>query len=126
MVHVLNGYFPQGKRGNTLEIPAKQKFYKDLISHLKKNYSPEDLVIVMGDLNISPQDIDIGIGEINRKRWLSSGKCSFLPEEREMLAKLTSWGLVDSYRTMNPEKDDLYSWFDYRSKGFDDTPKKRA
>ena len=125
VVHVLNGYFPQGEeRNHPTKFPAKQKFYKDLISHLKKNYSPEDLVIVMGDLNISPQDIDIGIGEVNRKRWLSSGKCSFLPEEREMLSKLTSWGLVDSYRTINPEKDDLYSWFDYRSKGFDDTPKR--
>ncbi len=41
-----------------------------------------------------------------------------------MLSKLTSWGLVDSYRTINPEKDDLYSWFDYRSKGFDDSPKR--
>ena len=41
-----------------------------------------------------------------------------------MLGKLTSWGLVDSYRTVHPEKDDLYSWFDYRSKGFYDTPKR--
>ena len=78
----------------------------------------------MGDLNISPQDIDIGIGEENKKRWLRSGKCSFLPEEREMLDKLTSWGLYDSYRTINPEVDDRFSWFDYRSKGFDDKPKR--
>jgi len=124
-VHVLNGYFPQGEeRNHPTKFPAKQKFYKDLIAHLKKLHKPEDLVMVMGDLNISPQDIDIGIGEENKKRWLRSGKCSFLPEEREMLGKLTSWGLVDSYRTVHSEKDDLYSWFDYRSKGFDDTPKR--
>jgi len=78
----------------------------------------------MGDLNISPQDIDIGIGEENKKRWLRTGKCSFLPEEREMLDKLTSWGLYDSYRTINPEINDKFSWFDYRSKGFEDKPKR--
>ena len=78
----------------------------------------------MGDLNISPQDIDIGIGEQNRKRWLSTGKCSFLPEEREWLKNLTDWGLKDSFRLINPEVDDLFSWFDYRSRGFDDVPKR--
>ena len=78
----------------------------------------------MGDLNISPADIDIGIGEENRKRWLRTGKCSFLPEEREWLANLTSWGLVDTYRSINPETDDKYTWFDYRSRGFDDQPKR--
>jgi exodeoxyribonuclease-3 len=47
-----------------------------------------------------------------------------LPEEREMLKELTDWGLHDSYRTLFPEKNDEFSWFDYRSKGFEDTPKR--
>ena len=74
----------------------------------------------MGDMNISPTDLDIGIGEPNRKRWLRDGKCSFLPEEREWLGRLQSYGLVDTFRAMHPEADDKFSWFDYRSKGFDD------
>jgi exodeoxyribonuclease-3 len=78
----------------------------------------------MGDLNISPQDIDIGIGEKNKQRWLRTGKCSFLPEEREWLSKLTSWGLEDTFRTMYPQVNDQYSWFDYRSRGFEDKPKR--
>ena len=124
-ITIFNGYFPQGEeRNHPTKFPAKKKFYKDLISHLKHNHSASDNIIVMGDLNISPQDIDIGIGEINKKRWLSSGKCSFLPEEREWLSDLISWGLYDTYRTLYPEKGDLYSWFDYRSKGFDDKPKR--
>lgn len=74
----------------------------------------------MGDMNISPTDLDIGIGEENRKRWLRTGKCSFLPEEREWMDRLLSWGLVDTFRTANPDTQDRFSWFDYRSKGFDD------
>jgi exodeoxyribonuclease-3 len=78
----------------------------------------------MGDLNISPEDIDIGIGEQNKKRWLRTGKCSFLPEEREWLGNLTSWGLSDTFRSLHPHTNDRYSWFDYRSRGFDDKPKR--
>lgn len=74
----------------------------------------------MGDMNISPTDLDIGIGEDNRKRWLRTGKCSFLPEEREWYKRLYSYGLVDTFRYLNPTVKDQFSWFDYRSKGFDD------
>ena len=115
-IHILNGYFPQGEeRDHPVKFPYKVKFYKDLLKHIKKNFDPKDYLVVMGDLNISPQDIDIGIGEENKKRWLRTGKCSFLPEEREMLSKLTKWGLFDSYRTLYPEKDDEYSCLLYTS-----------
>ena len=60
-------------------------------------------MLIMGDMNISPTDLDIGIGEENRKRWLRTGKCSFLPEEREWMDRLLSWGLVDTFRTANPD-----------------------
>ena len=124
-VIVLNGYFPQGEeRDHPTKFPYKRKFYKDLIAHLKENHSPKQFLIVMGDLNISPQDKDIGIGETNRKRWLRTGKCSFLPEEREWLDNLTSWGLLDTFRSLYPDVDDRYSWFDYRSRAFDDQPKR--
>ena len=79
---------------------------------------------IRDSLNISPEDIDIGIGEDNRKRWLATGKCSFLPEEREWLQKIKDWGFKDSYRKFYPDSDDKYSWFDYRSRGFDDSPKR--
>ena len=50
----------------------------------------------MGDMNISPSDLDIGIGDENRKRWLRTGKCSFLPEEREWYQRLYAYGLEDN------------------------------
>jgi exodeoxyribonuclease-3 len=74
----------------------------------------------MGDINISPTDLDIGIGPDNAKRWLRSGKCSFQPIERDMLATLQALGYHDTFRCLTPEKTDRYSWFDYRSKGFVD------
>lgn len=118
---VMNGYFPQGEnREHEVKFPAKQKFYADLMHHLNSFHTPDDKLIVMGDVNISPSDLDIGIGEQNRKRWLKTGKCSFLPEEREWLQTLLDWGFIDTFRLLYPELGEKYSWFDYRSKGFDD------
>ncbi len=123
VVTVINGYFPQGDSiKHETKFPAKRKFYADLMVHLEQ-YQPEQNVIVMGDINISPTDDDIGIGEPNRKRWLKTGKCSFQPEEREWLQNLLDWGFVDSFRQLEPDTI-KYSWFDYRSKGFDDEPKR--
>lgn len=120
-VRILNGYFPQGEnQAHETKYPAKRKFYQDLMAYLNGSHSKDDNVIVMGDVNISHQDCDIGIGEDNRKRWLRTGKCSFLPEERDWLNLLMNWGLQDSFRSLHPEVTDRFSWFDYRSKGFND------
>lgn len=123
--HVINGYFPQGESiDHEVKFPAKRRFYSDLMRYLEENFTPDDNLIIMGDMNISPEDKDIGIGEPNRKRWLKSGKCSFQPEEREWYTRLLAWGLKDSFRKIAPDNDDTFSWFDYRSRGFEDTPKR--
>lgn len=124
-VTVLNGYFPQGENvDHEIKFPAKEKFYADLQVHLNENHSQSENLIVMGDINISPEDKDIGIGENNRKRWLKTGKTSFQPIEREWLSTLKGWGLTDTFRIHHPEEDNKFSWFDYRSKGFNDDPKR--
>ncbi|WP_144394348.1 exodeoxyribonuclease III [Pleionea sediminis] len=123
MIGVFNGYFPQGEnRAHETKFPAKERFYRDLNEMVEKE--PHENFIIMGDFNISHQDIDIGIGEQNKKRWLRTGKCSFLPEEREWLNELMDKGYFDTFRKYYPEVDDCYSWFDYRSKGFEDDPKR--
>ncbi|PWC20759.1 exodeoxyribonuclease III [Brenneria roseae subsp. roseae] len=120
LLTVVNGYFPQGEsRDHPIKFPAKTRFYQDLQHYIEQHHAADQPLIVMGDLNISPTDLDIGIGEDNRKRWLRTGKCSFLPEEREWLVRLQSWGLTDTFRAANPECNDRFSWFDYRSAGFD-------
>jgi exodeoxyribonuclease-3 len=120
-MRVLNGYFPQGESQNhETKYPAKRKYYQDLMHYLNQNHSADEAVIVMGDVNISHTDADIGIGEVNRKRWLQTGKCSFLPEERVWLNTLIDWGFVDGFRHLYPAQTEKFSWFDYRSKGFND------
>jgi exodeoxyribonuclease-3 len=122
---VWNGYFPQGENvDHPIKFPNKRDFYAQLIELLRERHRPDERLVVMGDFNISPEDIDIGIGEDNRKRWLREGKTSFQPIEREWLGTLKAWGLSDSYRVRYPEVDDRFSWFDYRSRGFEREPRR--
>lgn len=122
---VLNGYFPQGEnREHPVKFPAKEKFYQDLQNYLENHHDANEKLAIMGDFNISSTDRDIGIGEANRKRWLREGKTSFLPEEREWWQRLIDWGLEDTFRRQYPDTDDVFSWFDYRSRGFERDPRR--
>lgn len=122
---VINGYFPQGEsRDHPVKFPAKEKFYQDLMRLIDDLQAEGGHLVVMGDMNISPTDRDIGIGADNAKRWLRTGKCSFLPEERGWLAEVERRGLTDVFRHLHPEEADTFSWFDYRSRGFERDPKR--
>ncbi|MBZ5486742.1 exodeoxyribonuclease III [Halomonas aquamarina] len=125
LVTIWNGYFPQGDNvEHPTKFPHKACFYRQLQSLLEQQHRPDERLAVMGDFNISPEDQDIGIGEPSRKRWLREGKASFQPIEREWLAGIKAWGLSDSYRLCHPDNSEWFSWFDYRSKGFDRDPKR--
>ena len=123
-IHVINGYFPQGEnRSHPTKFPAKEKFYSDLGMYMRDNLKQNDYVVVMGDMNVAPKNIDVGIGPDNMKRWLQRGICCFLPEERTWLDSILSFPLFDTYRHLHCN-DLEYSWFDYRSRGFDQDPKR--
>ncbi|CUR53773.1 Exodeoxyribonuclease III [Serratia symbiotica] len=115
---IINCYCPQGEnKNNIIKFSAKKQFYQDLQSYIKKKLSKNSLIMVMGDMNISYHNFDIGINEQNRKRWLRTGKSSFLPEEKKWMKNLLNLGLIDTYRYKNPIKNNEFSWFDYRSNG---------
>lgn len=129
----LCGYFPQGEnRKHPRKFPAKRKFYKDLHDYLgdsRADAATGGHRLVMGDFNVAPTDADVGIGDHNSKRWLREGKCAFLPEEREWLQALQERDLTDPFvhlhdNAAKPFEQRIYSWFDYRSRGFDDTPRR--
>ncbi|MBL7004408.1 MAG: exodeoxyribonuclease III [Gammaproteobacteria bacterium] len=124
IIHCYNGYFPQGEsEHHETKFPAKRKFYADL-SNFLQGIDAAQKVIVIGDYNIAPVDEDIGIGADNAKRWLKAGKASFLPEERDWFQRIIDLGYCDSFRRCYPNVPDQFSWFDYRSKGFDREPRR--
>ncbi len=125
-LRVISAYFPQGEsRDHPVKFLAKEKFFGDVLDYLRATAAPEEHLVLMGDFNVAPVDRDIGIGEDNARRWLRTGKTSFLPEERLWLQRLFDWGLVDTYRHVYPQvEEQCFSWFDYRSRGFERDPKR--
>ena len=118
---ICNSYFPQGEnRKHPEKFPYKDRYYKRITNHIK-NLNTN--VVLTGDFNIAPDRNDIGMNEDGIKRWLSQGHTAFLPEEIEWYKKLTDLGLVDIWRERNPDSTKC-SWFDYRSRGFDQEPKR--
>jgi len=125
VLHVINGYFPQGEsRKHPTKFPAKEKYYSDLTRYITDTFATNDNVVVMGDMNVAATDADVGIKPENAKRWLQRGICCFLPEEREWLQNLLNTGLIDTFRHMNANDQSSFSWFDYRSRGYEQEPKR--
>ena len=66
-------------------------------------------VIFCGDLNVAHQEIDLSNPKTNRKN------AGFTDEERAGLDAILDAGFVDSFRHLNPEVIDRYSWWSYRA-----------
>lgn len=115
---IINCYAPQGESYYSNKFLFKRQFFQDLINYITNTYHNTSLLLIMGDINISPTNLDIGISEESKKRWIKSGRCSFLPEERSWINNLTQWGLIDIYRQKHPYDNKRYSWFSYKSNGF--------
>ena len=121
IISICNSYFPQGEnRKHPDKFPYKDRYYKRITKHMESLSSE---IVLTGDFNIAPHRNDIGMNEEGIKRWLREGHTAFLPEELEWYRILTETGLEDIWRTNNPDSTKC-SWFDYRSRGFDQTPKR--
>ena len=69
------------------------------------------MLVIGGDYNIAPTDADV----YDPAKFVDSTHTS--PAERAALADLESWGLVDTFRRLQPEPK-LFSWWDYRAGDF--------
>lgn len=107
---VVSCYFPSGSSGEDRQA-AKFRFLSRIHPHLMRLRAEREFVLV-GDLNIAHKPIDL-------KNWRSNQKNSgFLPEERAWLDQLFgNGGLVDVFRTLNPEPDQ-YTWWSNRGQAW--------
>jgi exodeoxyribonuclease III len=103
---VISCYFPSGSSGEERQA-AKFRFLARLYPHLMKLKREREFILV-GDINIAHREIDL-------KNWKGNLKNSgFLPEERAWMDKLLGrGGLVDVFRTLNPNPEQ-YTWWSNR------------
>jgi exodeoxyribonuclease-3 len=108
-VTLVNAYAPQGRDPENEMYAYKLAWFPRLRAYLETNSSPEQPLLLMGDLNVAPESIDVW----DPKRLL--GHVCFNPQVTEALEGLKSWGLVDVFRAHVPEPGQ-YTYYDYRSK----------
>jgi exodeoxyribonuclease-3 len=104
-------YVPNGRSPDHEQYAYKLEWLDQLATHLDAACDPSADVIVCGDFNIAPDDRDV----YDPAKF--AGSTHVTPAEREALARLVDWGLVDVFREHH-DADGLYSWWDYRAGDF--------
>lgn len=94
-------YVPNGGK----DFPAKMKFLAELERFVADLAAEARNVVICGDLNIARTDMDVHPKE-RKPRAIGQ-----LPEEREQLERIISHNLVDVGRALEPDNDQLFTWW---------------
>ncbi|QWK20056.1 MAG: exodeoxyribonuclease III [Hydrogenobacter thermophilus] len=105
-VWIINAYFPHGEPRGGKKFFWKLGFYERFLGFLTEHFSPNDKIVLVGDMNVAMEDIDV-YDPVLLKDTIGTMK-----EERDALKKLISWGFVDAFRYLYPEKKQ-FTWWDY-------------
>jgi exodeoxyribonuclease III len=110
-VRVHSVYVPNGREVGHDHYHYKLSWLARLRRHLEVTVSPDDQVIVAGDWNIAPTDADVW------DRRAFDGSTHVTRPEREALAGVLDWGLVDTFREHHPDEG-LFTYYDYQAGRF--------
>jgi len=103
--YVVTSYVPNsGKK--LVRLDYRRSWNTDLKDYLNK-LKEKKPVIFCGDLNVAHQEIDIANPKANKR---NSG---FTDEERGDMTELLNEGYIDSYRSLYPEKEKMYTFWTY-------------
>jgi len=100
-------YTPNSKN-DLSRLDDRQNFDAALLNFLKELEKTKP-VIICGDFNVAHKAIDLARPKPNYNK--SAG---FMQEEIDGMDNFTNNGLVDTFRYLNPEKTEAYSWWSYR------------
>ena len=101
----VNCYVPNSKR--ELERLDYRMEWEDRMREYLISLDKVKPVIYCGDLNVAHKEIDLKNPNTNHR---SAG---FTDEERKKMTNLLDSGFVDSFRFVNPDLIDIYSWWSY-------------
>ncbi len=104
-------YVPNGKHLEHPDFQRKLAWLDDLTRLLNEAHDPADALVLCGDFNICPAPID------SWNETALEGSIFHTHAERERVARLVEWGLVDIFRELHPERQE-FSWWDYRGGAF--------
>ena len=100
-VTVASVYVPNGGK----DLEAKMRFLDALEAWAAAHAAAGRRVVICGDINVARADMDVHPKE-RKPRAIGQ-----LPEERERFARLLARGLVDVGRAVDPDNDQLFTWW---------------
>lgn len=110
-VRILDLYVVNGSEVGSDKFNYKLDWISKVTSWIEEQAKHHKKFVILGDFNIAPTDRDVH----NPKSWHERILCS--TPERNALQAIKDIGFVDSFRLFEQE-DETYSWWDYRSGGF--------
>lgn len=106
-LYVLNTYVPQGRDLDHAMYAYKLQWFARVKQFCARHFSPRDLVVWVGDLNVArhPEDVYDPAGHLRHVCFHETVRAAF--------EDTLSWGFSDVFRRFHPEPGQ-FSFFDYR------------
>ena len=103
--YLITIYTPNAKR-DLSRLEYRMEWEDQFLKYIKdlEKIKP---VIVCGDLNVAHTEMDIKNAKSN------IGNAGFTYEERDKFKNMLNHGLIDTFRYLNPEVDNKYTWWSY-------------
>ena len=106
--YFVNVYTPNA--GDGLKRLADRQGWDILYAKYLHELDASKPVVACGDFNVAHKEIDLANPKTNH---MSAG---FTDEEREGFTNLLSYGFIDTFRYINGDVPDIYSWWGQRIK----------
>jgi exodeoxyribonuclease-3 len=94
-------YVPNGGK----DFPAKMRFLEALDAFAAAHEASGQSLVLCGDMNVARTDMDVHPRE--RKPNVIGQR----PDERALIERIISRGLVDVHRQQEPDNEDLFTWW---------------
>ena len=94
-------YVPNGGK----DFPAKMRFLEALDAYAAERHGAGEALVLCGDLNVALTDMDVHPKE--RRPNIVGQR----PDERALMQRILSRGLVDVHRRFEPDNAELFTWW---------------
>lgn len=105
-IPIINTYIPNGFKLGAPQYDYKLRWYGRLRNYFDKHLSPDKPAVWCGDMNVAPEPIDVHSPEKHLRH------VCFHEDVRRAYKGAASWGFVDVFRKLYPDRIQ-YTFWDY-------------
>jgi exodeoxyribonuclease III len=110
-IPIINSYVPQGQRVGSDKYAFKLEWFRQFREYLETYLDRDQPAIWLGDLNVAPEPIDV----YHPDRRINDP--DFHIDARNAYKATVSWGFVDVFRKLHPDRVQ-YTYWDYFRNAF--------